>query len=70
MSKETRAAELATTLFKDGDLSLSRSAKVADMTLAGFIAHASRSGIPIINQTDDEVTDDMDTLEQWLKPGF
>lgn len=58
---------LATALFKDGDLSLARSAKLADMPLADFIAHVSRLGIPVIDQTADEVREDMDTLEQWLK---
>ena len=58
---------LATALFKDGDLSLARSAKLAVMPLADFIAHVSRLGIPVIDQTADEVREDMDTLEQWLK---
>ena len=58
---------LATALFKDGDLSLARSAKLADMPLADFIAHVSRLCIPVIDQTADEVREDMDTLEQWLK---
>jgi len=58
---------LATALFKDGDLSLARSARLADMPLASFIAHISRLGIPVINQTAEEVQQDMDTLEQWLK---
>ena len=58
---------LATALFKDGDLSLARSAKLADMPLADFIDHVSRLGIPVIDQTAEEVREDMDTLEQWLK---
>jgi len=58
---------LATALFKDGDLSLARSAKLADMPLADFIAHVSRLGIPVIDQTAEDVREDMDTLEQWLK---
>lgn len=58
---------LATALFKDGELSLARSARLADMPLADFIAHVSRLGIPVINQTAEEVREDMDTLEQWLK---
>lgn len=58
---------LATALFKDGELSLTRSAKLADMPLANFIAHVSRLGIPVINQTAEEVQEDMDTLDQWLK---
>jgi predicted HTH domain antitoxin len=58
---------LATALFKDGELSLARSAKLADVPLADFIAHVSRLGIPVINQSAEEVQQDMDTLEQWLK---
>ncbi len=58
---------LATALFKDGDLSLARSAKLADISLADFITHVSRLGIPVIKQTAEEVRQDMDTLEQWLK---
>jgi predicted HTH domain antitoxin len=58
---------LATALFKDGDLSLARSAKLAGTPLADFIAHVSRLGIPVINQTAEEVQQDMDTLDQWLK---
>ena len=57
---------LATALFKDGNLSLARSAKLADMPLAEFIAHVSRLGIPVIDQTAEEVQHDMDTLAQWL----
>jgi predicted HTH domain antitoxin len=59
-------AALATSLFKDGALSLARSARLANMVLADFIAHVSRLGIPIINQTAAEVDRDMDTLDQWL----
>jgi predicted HTH domain antitoxin len=58
---------LATALFKDGDLSLARSAKLADTPLADFIAHVSRLGIPVINQSAEDVQQDMDTLDQWLK---
>jgi predicted HTH domain antitoxin len=58
---------MATALFKDGELSLARSAKLAKMALADFIEHISRLGIPVINQTAKEVLQDMDTLDQWLK---
>ncbi len=58
---------LATALVKDGVLSLARSAKLADMPLLDFIAHVSRLGIPVINQSAEDVQQDMDTLEQWLK---
>jgi len=58
---------MATALFKDGELSLARSAKLAKMALADFIEHISRLGIPVINQTAEEVQQDMDTLELWLQ---
>ncbi|SMG63143.1 [weak similarity to] protein belonging to Uncharacterised protein family UPF0175 [methanotrophic bacterial endosymbiont of Bathymodiolus sp.] len=58
---------MATALFKDGELSLARSAKLAKMALADFIEHISRLGIPVINQTAEEVQQDMDTLDQWLQ---
>jgi predicted HTH domain antitoxin len=60
---------MATSLFKDGELSIARSAKLANMTFSDFIAHISRLGIPVINQTAEDVVQDMDTLDQWLKQG-
>ncbi len=57
---------LATSLFKGGDLSLARSAKLAEMPLADFISHVSRLGIPVINLSAEETEKDMDTLDQWL----
>jgi predicted HTH domain antitoxin len=58
---------LATALFKEGDLSLARAARLADLPLASFIAHISRLGVPVINQPEDDVRQDLDTLDQWLK---
>jgi predicted HTH domain antitoxin len=60
---------MATALFKDGELSLARSAKLAKMALVDFIAHISRLGIPVINQNAEEVMQDLDTLDHWLKQG-
>lgn len=57
---------LATTLFKDGELSLARSAALAKIPLVDFISHLSRLKIPVINQAPDDVKQDMDTLDQWL----
>lgn len=57
---------LATSLFKGGELSLARSAKLAKMELADFIAHVSRLGIPVINLSKEDTEQDMDTLDKWL----
>ena len=61
----TRAA-LGVALFRDGGLSLARAARVAKMSLSAFITHLSRLGIPVIEQTSEEVLKDMETLDQWL----
>jgi predicted HTH domain antitoxin len=53
--------------FQDGALSLACAAELANMPLADFIAQVSRLGIPVINQTAEEVQEDMDILEQWLQ---
>jgi prevent-host-death family protein len=64
----TRAA-LGTALFRDGGLSLARAARVAQMPLSSFITHVSRLGIPVVEQTPEEVGADMETLDQWLASG-
>lgn len=57
---------LATSLFKGGELSLARSAKLAGFSLVDFIAHVSRLGIPVINLSKADTEQDFDTLDQWL----
>lgn len=59
-------AALATALFRDGNLSLARAARVAQMPLPGFMAHLSRLGIPVIQMATAEVERDLETLDQWL----
>jgi predicted HTH domain antitoxin len=60
-------AALATALFRDGELSLARAARVAAMDTATIISHLSRLGIPVIRLTEAETNADLDTLEQWLE---
>ena len=60
-------AALATALFHDGELSLVRDARVAELDVASFISHLSRLGIPAIRLTSAETNADLDTLEQWLQ---
>jgi predicted HTH domain antitoxin len=60
-------AALATALFREGELSLARAARVAEMDTAIFIAHLSRLGIAAIRLTEAETRADLDTLEQWLQ---
>jgi len=59
-------AALATALFRDGGLSLVRSARMAQMPLAAFITHVSRLGIPVVSHDAADVPRDVQTLDQWL----
>lgn len=66
LSEPGARAALATALFRDGGLSLVRSAHMAQMPLAAFIAHVSRLGIPVVTHDAADVAQDMQTLDQWL----
>ena len=66
LSEPGMRAALASALFRDGGLSLVRSARMAQMPLASFIAHVSRLGIPVVTHDASEVARDMETLDQWL----
>jgi predicted HTH domain antitoxin len=56
-------AALATVLFRDGELSLARAARVAELDVASFISHLGRLGIPAIRLSAAETNADLDTLE-------
>jgi predicted HTH domain antitoxin len=58
---------MATALFRDGELSLARAARVAQMETSAFSSHLSRLGIPVIRLSEAETNADLDTLEQWLQ---
>ena len=58
---------LATALFKEGELSLARAAKLAELPIASFITHISRLGLPVIKLSESDVVQDIDTLDRWLR---
>ncbi|MFM7652773.1 MAG: UPF0175 family protein [Vulcanococcus sp.] len=60
-------AALATALFRDGELSLARAARLAELEVSAFISHLGRLGIPAIRLSAAETRCDLDTLEQWLQ---
>ncbi|QKS29676.1 MAG: UPF0175 family protein [Candidatus Accumulibacter similis] len=66
-SSGVRAA-LATALFRDGNLSLGRAARLAEMSLPAFPQHLSRLGIPAIGGSAEEANRDMETLAAGLGP--
>ena len=57
--------QVAHALFRDGELSLVRAARMAQQDVASFITHLSRLGIPVIRLIAEETEADLDTLEQW-----
>ena len=56
---------MATALFRDGHLSLVRSARLAGMRAAEFAAHVSRLGIAVVRLDERETARDLDTLDEW-----
>lgn len=46
---------LATALYRDQTLSLGRAAKFSGLSIAEFIQHVSRLGIPVVRGTSDAV---------------
>jgi predicted HTH domain antitoxin len=60
------SAALAVALFREGNLSLARSARLAKMSAPDFVRHLSRLGIPVVTLNEAETASDMDTLEEWL----
>ncbi|MDP2371805.1 UPF0175 family protein [Rhodoferax sp.] len=57
---------LATALFRDGNLSLARAARLAELPLGMFVSHLSRLGIPVVTASAQDAEQDMETLAQWL----
>lgn len=51
---------LAENLFKSGELSLGKAAKLANMSLAEFSEHVSRLGIPVVNYDPSELETELD----------
>ena len=62
----TRLA-LATALFRSESVSLGRAARVAGVTIADFMQHVSRVGVPAVRSTATEVREDVRTLQSWLR---
>ena len=56
---------LAVALYKDEGLSLGRAAEFSALTLADFIEHISRLGIPVVRGANT-VCEDMEALDEWL----
>lgn len=56
---------LATALFRDQSLSLGQAATFAGVSIAEFIQHVSRLGIPVVRGTSDAVREDAEVIGAW-----
>ena len=66
LNRKQVTRDWATALFRDGHLSLVRSAHGAEMATAQFASHVSRLGIAVVWLSNVETTLDMDTLDEWM----
>lgn len=58
---------LATALYRDGSLSLGKSARVAEMAVAEFMEHASRLGIPVVRGSAAQALAEADDIDAWQR---
>jgi antitoxin (DNA-binding transcriptional repressor) of toxin-antitoxin stability system len=58
---------LATALYRDESLSLGQAARFAGVSIAEFMQHVSRLGIPIVRGTPASVREDEERIAQWRK---
>jgi predicted HTH domain antitoxin len=57
---------LASSLYKEGVLSLGAAAKLSDLPLTSFVQHLAMLGIEIV-QADETTSQEVQDLRQWLK---
>ena len=50
-------------LFEDGVITLSQAAKLADMPLTSFLEKLTLLGIPVVDQSLEELAQDLQNLE-------
>ena len=55
---------LAVKLFKEGDISLGKAAKIAKMGKVHFIEYVSKLGLPVVDFDKDELDSEMDFLRE------
>ena len=56
---------LATALYRDRSLSLGQAARFSGLSIAEFMQHVSRLGIPVLGGTSDTVREDAEAIVEW-----
>lgn len=58
---------LATSLYREGSVSLGRAARFSELPLADFIQHVSQLGVSVTHGTAASVRQDIDAIQEWRK---
>ena len=58
---------LATALYRDQSLSLGQAARFSGLSIAEFIQHVSRLGIPVVGGTSGTVREDAEAIGAWRR---
>ncbi len=58
---------LATALYREESLSLGQAARLAGLSIAEFIQHVSRLGIPVVRGIAASIREDAQAIETWRK---
>lgn len=58
---------LATSLYREESLSLGQAARFSGLSIAQFIQHVSRLGIPVVRGTRGSVREDGEAISAWRK---
>ena len=56
---------LATALYRDQSLSLGRAARFSGLSIAAFIQHISKMGIPVVRDAATSVREDAEAIRTW-----
>ena len=58
---------LATALYRDQSLSLGQAARFSGLSIAEFIQHVSRLGVPVVGGISDAVREDAEAIGAWRR---
>ena len=56
---------LATALYRAQSLSLGQAARFSGLSMAAFIQHVSKMGIPVVRGAAASVREDVETIRTW-----
>jgi len=58
---------LATALYREESLSLGQAARFAGISIAEFMQHVSRLGIPVVKGAASDLAEDAGAIAEWRK---